>query len=275
MLAGLPGLDPRIGIVWNGPEPVSVGISAADVVELREIVGDRPVLLQDRYPSGLGPERLTLALALAPLRGRDADLRTQLAGYLSVPMAELGGSRLALRTAAEFLRAPESYDPDRSWRAATTILAGKNPSALDALRTQAMEWGGWVAERNYRSPLRDNPISAAEALRDPAAVALWGWVERRYPARMWELGKLEDAAFRADLVRVMGRRLAVARAMPLVRDLRAALAAGSPEVQSLIHRLRRQRVQAAAERSALTALDRFLAASGIAPIVIGSQEPAD
>jgi hypothetical protein len=271
LLAGLPALERRVGMIWNGPEPVSTTVTAADLAELRSIAGDRRVILQDRYPSGLGPERMPLALALAPLRGRDPRLCERLDGYLSVPMAELGGSRLALRTIADFLRHPDRYDPDASWRAAIAALAGKDPSALDALRTQAMEWGGWVAERNYRSPLRDNPISASEDLRDPAALALWSWVERRYPVRMWELGGLEDSAFRADLLQVMGRRLVVARAMPLVRDLRSALAAGSPETALLIGRLRRQRLEAAAEPSALVALDRFLAASGIAPLVVGRQ----
>jgi len=103
-------------------------------------------------------------------------------------------------------------------------------------------------------------------------VALWGWVERRYPLRMWDLGKIEDATFRDDLLRVMGRRLVVARAMPVVRDLRAALAAEAPEAQTLIRALRRQRRLAAVEPSALAGLDRFLAASGIAPVVIGKQE---
>ena len=272
MIAGLPALHPKIGIVWNGPEPVSTEVRAADLSELRSIVGDRPVILQDRYPSGLGPERLTLALALAPLRGRDPALRGKLDGYLAVPMAELGGSRLALRTVADFLSRPDRYDPDQSWRAAIAAIAGPDPAALDALRTQAIEWGGWVGERNYRSPLRENPIRAAELLRDPAAVALWNWIERRYPQRMWDLGKLEDAAFRADLLRVMGRRLVVARAMPVVRDLRAALSAGSPEAQVLLGKLRRQRFEAAAERSALIALDRFLAATGIAPLVVGRRD---
>jgi hypothetical protein len=274
MGAGLSRLDSRIGIVWNGPEPISPTVGPSDIEALRSVAGERPVLLRDRYPSGLGPDRLPLALALAPLRGRDPRLREELAGYLSVPMVELGGSRLALRTAADYLRDPEHYDADGSWQAAIATLAGEDPAALEALRTQALEWGGWVTERNYRSPLRENPISAAELLRDPAAVALWGWVERRYPERMSKLGKLKDGPFREDLLRVMRRRLAVARAMPVVLDLRAALAAASPETQDLIDRLRLQRSLATPEPSALTALDRFLYAAGVASLVAEEESAA-
>ena len=145
----------------------------------------------------LGPERLSLALALGPCAGSDPDLRAQLAGYLSVPMAELGARAWPCAPSPSSFAHPDGYDADAELARGHDDSGWKGSSAFDALRIQAMEWGGWVAERNYRSPLRDNPNSAAEALRDPAAVAPWGWVERRYPARMWELGELEDAAFRA------------------------------------------------------------------------------
>ena len=48
-------------------------------------------------------------------------------------MRELGASRLALWTVADYLSAPAAYDPDTSWRAAMEHFAGADKKALDAL----------------------------------------------------------------------------------------------------------------------------------------------
>ena len=146
-------------------------------------------------------------------------------------------------------------------------LAGDDSSALTALKTQALEWGGWILERNYRSILSDNPTAAAEALRDPAAVARWGWTARRYRQRMADLAGLQDPLFRRDLLETMDRRHAVARAIPTVRELRARIAAGRSDTSQLIEQLRQERRDLSSRPVALRALDRFLATAGLASLI--------
>jgi beta-phosphoglucomutase-like phosphatase (HAD superfamily) len=170
-------------------------------------------------------------------------------------------------TVADFLRDPFGYDPESSWTGAMRRLAGKNEAAFQALKTQAMEWGGWIQERNYRSILLDNPVAAAESLRDPASVARWGWTARRYEERMKLLSGLSDESFRDELLDTMARRLAVARAIPTVRELRARLAAGRTDTDQLVVQLRSELAASSGSAGARRALERFLAATGLATLV--------
>jgi len=190
-------------------------------------------------------------------------------------MEQLGASRLSLLTIADFLRAPGSYDPDRSWKRAMSRLAGDNPAALTALSTQALEWGGWIGERNYHTVTTDNPETAAGTLGDPAASSAWQWPARRYPQRMADLSGLDDLTFRDELLEIMSRRLAIARAVPTTRELRARLAAGRTDVDPLIDQLRHERERADGPSGALLALDRFLAFSGVQRLVAGDLPAED
>jgi hypothetical protein len=56
----------------------------------------------------------------------------------------------------------------------------------------------------------------------PAFVDSFTWTVDRYPGRMAGLKGLKDTAFREDLLMVMRRRLAVARAMPLTIEYSGA-----------------------------------------------------
>jgi hypothetical protein len=269
LVARVSALDPGVGFVWYGPRPISPTVRVADLDALLEVIGPRPVILNDRFPSGLGGPRLSLAISLAAVQGREPALRSRLSAYLAEPAAELAGSRLSLLTVADFLRSPESYDPRSSQRNAVTRLAGADrPATHAALTTQAMEWGGWIDERNYRSPLRDNPRAAAEILADPAAVASWSWVERRYPERMQELGAIPDERFRDDLLAVMSTRLTIALAMPSARALKSRLASGREDTESMVRQLRTLRQAVETQPRNTLALDRFLEAAGIRDQVV-------
>jgi hypothetical protein len=262
LLEPLRRLDERVGAVWTRPLPVSPAIHADDLAASRVRWGSRPVILEDRYPGNLAAQRSTLALLLGPLRHRDANLAPSLAGYLACPMRELAGSRLALLTIADYLRVPAAYVPELSWRTAIARLAGENARALQALRTQAMEWGGWIGGRNYHPPSIDNPQSAALSLRDPALVATWTWIARRYPERMEALGASADSVFRSALLEIMARRLAVARAVPLVVELRERQASGGDAAKSVVQRIEGERERVRDQPGVLLALERFLSAAG-------------
>jgi hypothetical protein len=267
LLTGLDSLDPRIGMVWSGPAALSASIGASQIESSRTRLGERPLLLDDRYSFGAEGETISLAVALGPLRNREPAIAQHLDGYRYNPMSDRGGSRLTILTVADFLGDPSGYDPDKSWAAAMERLAGDDSSALTALKTQALEWGGWILERNYRSILSDNPTSAAEGLRDPATVARWGWTARRYRQRMTDLAGLQDPLFRRDLLETMDRRHAVASAIPTVRELRARIAAGRSDTSQLIEQLLQERRDLSSRPGALRALDRFLAAAGLAALI--------
>jgi hypothetical protein len=260
LLEGLEKLPRRVGIVWTGPAPLSTSITAADLAATRRRLGERKLLLYDSYPADGNRDGTGLALVLGPLRERDPELRSEVAVYVSCPMRELGASRLALWTVADYLGAPAAYDPDTSWRAAMEHVAGDDKQALDALRTQGIEWGGWVGTRNYRARDADNVYTAAEALRDPAALALWTYVVRRYPERMDALRGLNDPVFRDPLLSRMDARLAVGRTLPLIVELQGAAPEDQAEVWERVERLR---AQAGENPEAARLLDLFLEATGV------------
>jgi hypothetical protein len=263
LIEGLEELDREIGVVWSGPAPLSPSVTRASVVAVRERLGGRAVMLHDGFSIGGGENTINLAISLTPLQNRDPAIAGEIAAYLFRPMSHNGGSRLTLLTVTDFLRNPGGYDRDGSLQSAINRLAGDDPEVRDALKTQIMEWGGWIGERNYRNILTDSPVAAAKLLRDPARVSLWKWTALRYPQRMRVLEGLADHVFRDDLLEVMARRLAVARAMPTVREIRARIAVGRQDTDRLVEQLEDERSRVAGSPGVLAALDRFLAAAGI------------
>jgi hypothetical protein len=262
-LTGLDSLPPRVGIVWTGPDVVSRTIRGEDVVRSRERLGGRRILLYDNYPVNGDNRGTGLALVLGPLRSRSADLLPEVAAYLACPMAQLGASRLPLITVADYLADPASYDPDASWARALERLAGPGEPIPAALEAQVREWGGWVGTARYRPAWVDSAVRVAGLLDDPGIRETMAAVARTYPARMEALAGLTDAPFREDLLDVMARRLAVARAFPLAREYRARIEAGRDDVAVLTAEIAEVREVALTRPSAAHALDRFLAEAGI------------
>jgi hyaluronoglucosaminidase len=271
LLEGLPEIRERVGIVWTGPSPVPPAIRRADLAATRERLGGRPLLLYDNYPANGDWFAECLALVLGPLRGRDPDLASEADAYLSCPMAQLGASRLPLATVADWLDDPDGYDPDASWERAQAELVGSNPEARRALRDQATEWGGWIGTPEYKPVFVESIYTIVDALeRDHAASALASVVSL-YPERMAALEQLQDEPFRRDLLEMMGRRLAVARAIPLIREYLARESAGRTDLQEILEELSdlRERQASASTRSALSTLYE---AGGV--VVPESSQPA-
>ena len=106
-----------------------------------------------------------------------------IAGHVSLAMEDWGASRLTLITVADWLRSPRTYASKPSWERAMRTLAGEDAEALEALRTQALEWGGPLGGRNYHTALTDNPFETRRVIRDPALVSRWRWTLTRYPQK--------------------------------------------------------------------------------------------
>lgn len=262
-LAGLPALPPSVGIVWTGPTVVSPSISRAELAATRARLGGRKLLLYDNFPGNENDHDDAIALILGALRNRESGIRDEIAAYLACPAWPLGGSRLSLSTIAAFLSAPGSYDPEAAARAAVAALAGRDPAALDALTTQQLEWGGFVGGRNYWPGDLLNPELAANRLHDPAFVESFTWTVSRYPGRMAALARVADAPFRVDLLRMMNRRLAIARAIPLTVEYVARRRAARPDAAETLLLIDDERHRWDANPDARRTLERFLVAAGI------------
>ncbi len=211
-LAGLPALPPAVGIVWTGPDVVSPSITREDLQRTRARLGGRPLFLYDNFPDNQSRWRDGLAVVMGPLRRRAPDLAAEAEIYLACPMAELGASRLALLTTADWLRDPDAYVPETSWAAAIDKLAGPDPAARQALRAQAEEWGAAPGEPGYPVGATVAPEEAAQGFHDPAVRARWQRVADTYPGRIDALVTAADQEFSWDLRDVLRRTLAVARA---------------------------------------------------------------
>jgi hypothetical protein len=264
-------LPSSVGLVWEGSGRPAERVEAAELDRIWVATGKRPTLLRDRYPANQADGRLTLSLNLGPLRDRDPELASRLSGQVSVAMEDWGASRLTLATVAEWLRDPRRYEAETAWERAMKTLAGDDETALEALRTQALEWGGPIDGLNHHTARTDNPETAAAVLRDPALAARWKWTLTRYPDRMAALAGLADLTFRAELLEVMSRRLAIARAIPTTREILARQTAGRSDLGGLIGELNRLRA-GATPRSARLALERFLAVAGLIPLLDSSDD---
>ena len=120
-------LAPSIEVGWTGRTVVSPTITAAEAAQ-RAATLRRRLLIWDNVPVADGPMRPMLHLG--PYVGRDRDLGAHVSGLLLNPMAQARASGVALRTAADYMRDPQRYDPEASWRAALAELGAGAPEAF-------------------------------------------------------------------------------------------------------------------------------------------------
>ena len=118
-------------VMWTGPTVCSPTITPDEARSWAAALGGRRALLWDNYPVNDGP--MERSLHLGPYRGRPAALSDELAGVLCNPMVQPWASRVALATAADYLRDPASYDPAASWTRAVTEIGGERAAALGAV----------------------------------------------------------------------------------------------------------------------------------------------
>ncbi len=101
----------EIKVFWTGPRVVSRTITPRDARQFSRIIRRKP-LLWDNYPvNDFDRSRLFLG----PLRGRHQNLIPQLSGIFFNPMNEAHASKIALTSAALYVRSPGVYNPKRLW----------------------------------------------------------------------------------------------------------------------------------------------------------------
>jgi hyaluronoglucosaminidase len=125
------GLPRDIEVMWTGPTVCSPVIRADHARGWAAALDGRRPTLWDNYP--VNDTTMDRSLHLGPYRGREPELTDEVAGVLCNPMIQARASQVALATAADFLCAPERYDPDASWDAALNAVGGSRAPALRAL----------------------------------------------------------------------------------------------------------------------------------------------
>jgi hyaluronoglucosaminidase len=104
-LEALAELDPRIRVLWTGPDTFAATLAAADLDRFRDATGRSP-LIWDNYWANDGGDGLFGRLLLAPYGGRAADLPGAVEGIAQNLSIQGGLSRLALTTFATWRAAP-------------------------------------------------------------------------------------------------------------------------------------------------------------------------
>jgi hypothetical protein len=76
---------------------------------------------------------MSQSLHLGPYTGREPDLAQVVRGVLCNPMPQARASKIALATAAAFMREPQEYNARRAWYAAVEEIGGAQCVALQTL----------------------------------------------------------------------------------------------------------------------------------------------
>jgi hyaluronoglucosaminidase len=124
-------LPPAVEVMWTGPTVCSPVIRADDARAWTDALGGRHTILWDNYP--VNDTTMERSLHLGPYHGREPELTDGLEGVLCNPMLQARASQVALTTAADFLCAPDRYDPEASWSAALAAVGGSRAAPLRAL----------------------------------------------------------------------------------------------------------------------------------------------
>jgi hyaluronoglucosaminidase len=116
------GLPAAVDIFWTGPAICSPRLTAADAATFAR-TALRPPLYWDNYP--VNDVAMTHELHIGPYRGREDILHRFSAGVFANGMTHPEASKIAFATIGDYLSDPAGYDPERSWLAAITRVAGE------------------------------------------------------------------------------------------------------------------------------------------------------
>lgn len=250
-LEELKALPEGVPSMWTGTDVFSPTLAAGDLEDVTSLLGAPPLLWDNYWANDIG-RLVSGRLGLAPLRGRDQDLRPATAGILQNPLVEGAFARLAVST---FGLSLSGTAEEELWQAAATLEATRSHfAARDAARDAALlvriaaAHDGWGTE---------DPISTSLDLA--ASTLEWILVEMRddFVPRGAAVGLLLELASLAslatdvhhsgllpdladELTGPLARTSAVSEFGFLVVDLLAARYSGDPapalaeEIQNLL-----------------------------------------
>jgi len=106
----LPGID----VFWTGPEIISREIPVAHIRELQTVLRRKPLIWDNLHANDYDGRRFFCG----PYSGRPPELRAAVSGLLLNPNTEFPLNFVAIRTLAEFVRCPGSWDARQAYLAA-------------------------------------------------------------------------------------------------------------------------------------------------------------
>jgi hyaluronoglucosaminidase len=238
-------LDKAVLVEWTGVGVIAGQITEKQARQAKEVFG-HDILIWDNYPVN---DYITERLLLGPYIGREPGVAKYLAGITANPMVQAEASKIAEFTSADFLWNPDRYDPDKSWLAAITDLAGPAAPALKVF-----------AENNYSSLLvrldTGKPDLDSPVLR-PLLEAFWSALEKKDP---WDAAAELDrylAAMAADPVELRrgmaSNQKFLTEVGPWLDQVGLYGQAGSHAVKMLLAQYSGDGVKAWAERGELVA----------------------
>ncbi|GAA3881342.1 hypothetical protein GCM10022381_24490 [Leifsonia kafniensis] len=124
------GIDPRIDLFWSGRAICSATLDLADAA-LFARSALRPVTYWDNYP--VNDVAMGHELHIGPYQGRDRHLYRFATGVIANGMELFESSKIAFATIADYLSAPEHYDPEESWKRALRDVVGDDDYAAYSL----------------------------------------------------------------------------------------------------------------------------------------------
>ena len=136
-------IDPAVQMFWTGPVVCSPTITAEDARVYAGWIRRKPIVW-DNYPvNDMFPWRPLLA----PVKGRSADLASEVEGVMANPMKQWHASTIPLATLADYLSDPVHYDAEKSLAGALTAYP---ESQQDVLRSLLDVYGTrFLGERGY------------------------------------------------------------------------------------------------------------------------------
>ena len=111
----------NVSLFWTGRDICSRELLSSDAVRFFENTLHKP-LYWDNYP--VNDMAMHFEMHLGPYIGRDRDLCKYSDGIILNCMEYARCSLIPLLTAADFMWAPDTYDPDKSWRNAVKETVG-------------------------------------------------------------------------------------------------------------------------------------------------------
>lgn len=194
-----------VDLFWTGRAICSATLDLADAGVFADATG-RPPLYWDNYP--VNDVAMIWEAHLGPYRGRDPRLASASRGVIANPMDRYESSKIPLATIADFLRDPEGYEPEESWRRAIRdVVTGRTPrEPLDAREAQAVAAFTAYADNVRYSCLEpsDAPtlsrlledVAFASAVGDAEQVAGAGRAVAAYGARLADaVAHIQSPAF--------------------------------------------------------------------------------
>lgn len=124
------GLNPDIPIDWTGTDVIPPQITAEEATAWGALLHRKP-LVWDNYPTDDGNNALP---NIDPIRRRDPQLATAVAGLFSNPMNQAQLTQIPLETIADYLWNPGAYDSEASEQHALSSQYGPDaPTVLKPL----------------------------------------------------------------------------------------------------------------------------------------------